>query len=215
MKTTMLLGSAALLALGLVSCNDPAKNTAKADVKDAVAKSDTGAAGGTKYTFTPNSKIGFIGAKVTTSHPGGFKTFNGYFTVKDGAPVGNEHKVTIDMASTWADGGDADSSAKLTGHLKSPDFFDTAKFPQSTFDVTELKKNSDTSYTVSGNFTLHGVTKNISFPATVSKDGEAVKITSEFNIKRQDFGITYPGMADNAIKDQVVIKLDLEAKPGA
>ena len=215
MKTTMLLGSAALLALGLVSCNDPAKNTAKADVKDAVTKSDTGAAGGTKYAFTPNSKIGFVGAKVTASHPGGFKTFNGYFTVKDGAPVGNEHKVTIDMSSTFADGGDADSSAKLTGHLKSPDFFDVGKYPQSTFDVTELKKNSDTNYTVSGNFTLHGVTKNISFPATVAKDGETVKISSEFNINRKDFGIKYPGMPDNLIKDEVVIKLDLEAKPGA
>ena len=77
------------------------------------------------------------------------------------------------MTSTFTD------AEKLTGHLKSGDFFDVEKFPQSTFDITELKKNSDSDYTVSGNFTLHGVTKNITFPATVSKNGEAVKINSK------------------------------------
>jgi len=214
MNFPLILGSSAIFALGLVSCDNPADKTAKAGVKDAVAKTDTGAVGGTKYVFTPESKIGFIGSKVTASHIGGFKSFTGYFTVKDGAPVGNDHKVSIDTGSLWVDAGDPENSAKLTGHLKSPDFFDVAKFPTATFDVTELKKESDTSYKVSGNFTLHGVTKNISFPATVSKSGDNVKIASDFNINRKDFGIIYPGMPDNAIKDQVVIKLDLEAKPG-
>lgn len=203
----MIFGSAALLALGLVSCENPADKTADASVKEAVAKVDSGAQGGVKYTFTPNSKIGFVGSKVTGSHTGGFKTFTGFFTVKDGAPVGNEHRVSIDMNSTFSD------AEKLTGHLKSADFFDTEKFPQSTFDVTELKKNSDTDYTISGNFTLHGVTKNISFPATVSKNGEVVKINSKFDINRKDFGVVYAGKTDDLIRDQVVIELDLEAAP--
>lgn len=207
MNTTLLFGSAALLALGLVSCENPADKTADASVKEAVAKTDSGAQGGVKYAFTSNSKIGFVGSKVTGSHSGGFKTFTGYFTVKDGAPVGNEHKVSIDMTSTFTD------AEKLTGHLKSPDFFDVEKFPQSTFDITELKKNSDTDYTVAGNFTLHGVTKNITFPATVSKNGETVKINSKFDIKRKDFGIVYAGKTDDLIRDEVVIELDLEAKP--
>lgn len=208
MKPTLLALPAALLALTLVSCENPADKTADANVKEAVVKSsDT--AGGTKYVFAPESKIEFTGSKVTGKHDGGFKSFTGHFTVKDGAPVGNDHKVVIDMNSTWSD------DEKLTEHLKAPDFFDVAKFPETTFDVTEIKKESDTAYTVSGNFKLHGVEKNISFPATVSQDGETVKIAATFDIKRKDFGIVYPGKAEDLIRDEVVIRLDLIAKPQA
>jgi polyisoprenoid-binding protein YceI len=208
MKIDILALPAAFLALTLVSCENPADKTADANVKDAVAKTADTAAG-TKYVFAPESKIEFTGSKVTGKHDGGFKTFTGHFTVKDGAPVGNDHKVVIDMNSTWSD------SEKLTEHLKAPDFFDVAKFPQTTFDVTGIKKESDSAYTVSGNFKLHGVEKNISFPATVSQDGETVKIAATFDIKRKDFGIVYEGKADDLIRDEVVIRLDLVAKPEA
>ena len=199
---------AAFAMLAFASCENPADKTENAKVKDAVEKK-TDSAGGTKYAFTPASKIEFTGSKVTGKHEGGFKTFTGYFNVKDGAPVGNDHKVTIDMSSTYSD------AEKLTTHLKSADFFDVEKHPQTTFDVTELKKNSDTSYTVSGNFKLHGVSKNISFPAEVSQSGDTVKIKATFDINRKDFGIVYAGKADDLIRDEVVIRLDLEAKPGA
>ena len=208
MKTEYLALPAAILALALVSCENPADKTANADVKGAVAKTDE-KADGTKYVFTPDSKIEFTGSKVTGKHDGGFKTFTGHFTVKDGAPVGNDHKVTIDMASTFSD------AEKLTEHLKSPDFFDVAKYPQTTFDVTEVKKNPDSTYTVSGNFNLHGVEKNISFPATVTQNGETVNIKAEFDINRKDFGIVYAGKADDLIRDEVVIRLDLTVTPEA
>lgn len=208
MKINSFALPAAVAALTLASCDNPADKTKGADIKESVSKTTT-TGGGTRYAFTPNSKIEFTGSKVTGKHDGGFKKFTGYFTVKDGAPVGNDHKVTIDMSSTFAD------DEKLTGHLKSPDFFNVEKFPETTFDVTELKKDSETAYTVSGNFKLHGVEKNISFPATVSQNGDTVAITSEFKINRKDFGIIYPGQPDNLIRDEVVIRLALEAKPGA
>jgi polyisoprenoid-binding protein YceI len=210
MKIDILTIPAALFALSLVSCENPADKTSDATVKDKVEKTtDVATATGTKYVFTPESKIGFTGSKVTGSHNGEFKTFTGHFTVKDGKPVGNDHKVVIDMASTWSD------AEKLTGHLKSPDFFDVQKFPESTFDVTELKAGDNGSYTVAGNFTLHGVTKNITFPATVTQGSDTVTIKAEFDIKRKDFGIVYPGKAEDLIRDEVVIRLDLTAKPEA
>jgi polyisoprenoid-binding protein YceI len=225
MKTHILTLPAALFALSLVSCENPADKTADAAVKEKVEKTtvttETAAtpdaatgttkptAAGTKYVFTPESTIGFVGSKVTGSHTGGFKTFTGHFTVKDGKPVGNDHKVVIDMSSTWSD------AEKLTGHLKAPDFFDVEKFPQTVFDVTELKAGENGKYTVSGNFTLHGVTKNISFPADVTQGTDTVTIKSEFDINRKDFGIKYEGKKDDLIRDEVVIKLDLTAKPEA
>lgn len=199
----------AATAITFVSCENPADKTTDAKVSEAVEKSTASTAASTRYVFTPNSKVSFTGSKVTGSHDGGFKSFTGYFTVKDGAPVGNDHKVVIDMNSTFTD------SEKLTGHLKSGDFFDVTNFPQATFDVTGFTKESATTYSIAGNFTLHGQTKNIMFPATVSQDGEVLKIRSTFDINRKHFGIVYTGQTDNLIRDEVVIKLDLEAKPEA
>ena len=72
------------------------------------------------------------------------------------------------MDSIWTD------TEKLTGHLKSADFFDVAKFPKSTFESTEIKAGSsdakakDATHTVTGNLTLHGVTRSIQFPAKIA-----------------------------------------------
>ncbi len=206
MKTNQFALPAAVLAMTFASCENPADKTTTAEVKEAVEKTSDSTTGA-KYVFTPESKIEFTGSKVTGKHDGGFKTFTGHFTVQDGKPVGNDHKVVIDMNSTWSD------ADKLTEHLKNADFFDVEKFPESTFDVTTLTPGENGNYTVAGNFTLHGVTKNISFPATVSQDGDAVKIKAEFDINRKDFDIVYTGKADDLIRDEVVIRLDLEAKP--
>jgi polyisoprenoid-binding protein YceI len=192
-----------------VACENPADKTESAAVKEAVEKTASTAEGGTKYEFAEASTVNFIGSKVTGSHSGGFKKVTGHFTVKDGELVGNDHKVVIDINSLWSD------AEKLTGHLKSADFFDAEKFPESTFEATSLTKKSDTSYEVSGNFTLHGVTKNITFPATVTQGGEVVKIESKFDINRKDFGIVYAGKTDDLIRDEVVIELALEVKPSA
>ena len=205
-KTIALAIAAPLI---FVSCENPADKTTDATVSESIDKVIVAGEGGTKYVFTPTSQINFVGSKVTGSHTGGFKLFTGYFTVKDGAPVGNDHKVVIDMNSTFSD------DEKLTGHLKSPDFFDVENHKESKFDITSLTKNADDSYVVSGNFTLHGQTKNITFPATVSQNGDAVNINAKFDINRKDFGIVYAGKADDLIRDEVVIELKLEAKPEA
>lgn len=194
-----------IIPFAFAACDNPADQTADAKITGEVAKKQD-AADGVKYIFTPDSQVLFTGSKVTGSHQGGFKSFTGHFTVKDGEPVGNDHKVMIDMTSTFSD------DEKLTGHLKSPDFFDVEKFPRSTFDVTSVTKKDAAEYTVAGNFTLHGVTKNITFPASVSKDGETVKIHAKFDINRKDFGIVYPGKTDDLIRDEVVIELKLAAK---
>ncbi len=195
------------IALAVAACDNPADKTTDAKVSAPVEKASLSTEGGTKYVFTSHSEVNFIASKITKSHHGGFKKFTGHFTVKDGAPVGNDHKVVIDTTSVWAD------DEKLTGHLKTADFFDVEKYPTSTFDVTDIHKDTDTAYTVAGNFSLHGKTKNISFPATVTLTGDAVMIHATFDINRKDFDIVYPGKAEDLIRDNVVIELKLEAKP--
>jgi polyisoprenoid-binding protein YceI len=105
---------------------------------------------------------------------------------------------------------------QLTQHLKTPDFFDVGKFPQAIFTSTEIKPGGDkgASHTITGNFQLHGITKSISFPATISVTPEAINVESTFSINRKDFGINYAGAADNLIRDEVVMSLHIKAGKG-
>jgi polyisoprenoid-binding protein YceI len=197
---------ATAVLLTSAGCSDPSDNVPKSGAsapKDAAAAS---AVGGAEYVIRAGSKIGFVGSKVTGSHTGGFTNFAGTFKVQDGKIAGSP-EIKINMKSTWTD------TSRLTGHLKSPDFFDVEKFPLSTFTVTAMEPEG-TATKVTGNLQLHGVTKSISFPATVAVASDAVTVKAEFAINRKDFGIVYAGKPDDLIRENVVIRLDLKATPG-
>ena len=197
-------------ALIFTSCENPADKTASASVSEAVETAPAAvAASGVKYAFTPDSEILFTGSKVTGSHSGGFKSFTGAFTVAGNALAGTGQKITIDMNSLWSD------NDKLTEHLKSGDFFNVAKHPESSFELTGLKSVSGSQFEVSGNLTLNGTSKNITFPASAEVSEGKAKIHAKFDINRKDFGIVYAGKADDLIRDEVVIELKLGAAPEA
>ncbi len=205
MRATLLFLS---LAITLTGCKDPGAEVAPAKVESPIeTKADApDSPTGAVLAINPsNSKIEFVGAKVTASHPGGFTDFAGTLTLGD--PVEKSQiEVTIQTASLFAD------KEKLTKHLKSPDFFDVEKFPTAAFRSTEISRSAE-GHTVSGDLTLHGVTKRISFPASISGDGGKPSAAAEFSINRQDFGIAYAGMPDDLIRDLVVIKLDIRPEP--
>jgi len=195
----------------IAACGNPADETESAVVTDAVevAESDGLPVEGTvTYVLQPESEINFVGSKVTGSHDGGFKQFTGSFTVADGQLASGNHQVVIDMNSTWSD------NDNLTAHLKNEDFFDVENNPTSTFVLTGVAPTeTDGLYNVSGNLTLLGNTRNITFPATASIDEETVTIHAKFDINRKDWGVIYAGRADDLIRDEVVIELKLIAAP--
>jgi polyisoprenoid-binding protein YceI len=219
--------SALLLAAVVSGCANPADDVPQATVGAPVQESTSAApeptptaavteptsavsaapaATGNSLVLSPEtSKIGFVGSKVTGSHDGGFKAFTGTIELTEDGKGVRAMTADIDMNSTWSD------NEKLTGHLKAPDFFDVAKFPKATFVSTEITPGGekDATHTVTGNFTLHGVTKSIKFPARIAVSDGSAKVDSEFFINRKDFGIVYPGQANNLIRDEVVIKLAL------
>lgn len=203
MKTQRLILTPSLLAtVFLTSCKDPADDTTDAKVTEAQEELE---GTGTKFVFQDSSTIGFTGSKVTGSHDGGFKDFSGFFMMADGDDVPTSGEFTIQMDSTWSD------NDKLTGHLKGDDFFGVETYPTSTFKLTKATKTGDGSFEISGNLTMHGVEKNITFPVTASRDGDTAKFSAEFDINRKDFGIVYAGKTDDLIRDQVIIRLDFEA----
>lgn len=189
--------------------NDPGKGKAKAAASAPVAAPAAAPAGAVKHSFSAaDSKLEFIGAKVTGSHDGSFKEFTGSVDLVEGDLTKSSVNVEIKMASL------AIEPEKLAGHLKTGDFFDVEKFPTAKFVSTSVKAGGDNgaSHTVTGNLTMRGTEKSISFPATIKVEGDTVSVNAEFAINRKDFGIVYPGKPDDLIKDEVAIKLTLAAK---
>jgi len=208
-----LVAAALASTFALAGCDDPAKNKAKAVSSEAVSASpqsaSPGAAQGTvAYAFDQqSSKVSWTGSKVTGKHDGGFGTFKGTITVVDGAPEKSKVDVDIDAASITSD------TEKLTTHLKSPDFFDVQKHPKATFVSTAVKQGGDkgASHTITGNLTIKGISKSITFPANVVVSGDQVSVDAEFAINRREYDLNYAGMPNDLIRDDVVIKLAIKA----
>jgi polyisoprenoid-binding protein YceI len=217
MKATTTLGLAFCLGLAAGACSNPADDAPPAQVSDAPAPAaaapDAAPASADLRTYSVSgetSTLDWVGSKVTRSHDGGFKVFSGEVTT-DGTPTGTSVQVTIDTTSLWSD------TEKLTGHLKSADFFDVEKYPSASFESTSIAPGADGSgsYTVTGNLDLHGVEKQVSFPATIEIREDGVDVDAEFSIQRSQWGIVYAGMADDLIREDVVIKLDVNAAAAA
>lgn len=195
----------------LLGCGNPADNVPKAEVSsdtNTEGRASAPASSEKIFAITPkDSRIEFIGSKVTGSHKGGFTNFTGELKVDGSKLVGVGNKIVIDMDSTWSDNG------KLTAHLKSPDFFNVPQHPKAEFVSTAIEQQA-TNQVVTGNLTLHGVTKQISFPAQIQVSEQSVDLNAQFVLNRFDFEIKYPGRANDLIRKEVVIRLNIKALPG-
>lgn len=211
------------LLLFIPACKESEiSNKPAAEVSDtgATVAADTAAPARTGTMPTPGatttnvikekSKIEFVGAKVTRDHQGRFNKFDGWLEYAAGKP--SRLAFDIDLSDIWTD------TEQLTEHLKSADFFDVAKYPKATFVSTSLTEApagapGGATYTVKGNLNLHGVEKEVTIPVVAKQSADGVRTTSEFTINRHDWGISYKGVADDLIKDEVLLKLDLMFPP--
>lgn len=205
----------AAVALAFTACkseidNKPAAVVADAPIEAPAVKEEpkeaAPAAQATTLTLNAaDSAVEWVGAKVTGDHKGGFKTISGTAQLNEKNEL-SALKIEVDTTSVFSD------AEKLTGHLASPDFFDVANHPKASFELTgaEPAAAEGVTHTITGNMTIRGVTKTISFPAKVEIAEGQVTASSEFTLKRFDFGIAYAGKADDLIKDDVLMKLNLK-----
>jgi polyisoprenoid-binding protein YceI len=182
------------------------------ETSPAVETTTTGTAtsGIVSRVIKDRSSIEFVGAKVTRDHKGKFNDFDGSIEYLGGKP--ERISFDIDLNSIETD------TADLTGHLKSPDFFDVAKYPKATFTSSSLKESpagaaDGVTHQLHGTLDMHGVKKDVIIPVKTQQTPDGIRTTSEFTINRHDWGISYKGMADDLIKDNVLIKLDLLFPP--
>jgi polyisoprenoid-binding protein YceI len=134
--------------------------------------------------------IQFIGAHMgdrPDPRTGYFTKFDGELSLDEAAKAPEAVKLEIDTASLVTPIG------KLTGHLQSPDFFDVRQFPKATFESTEIKAVNAArgEYEVTGDLTIRDVTKPITFPARIRVNDRGLVLTSKFEIKRSEYGITF------------------------
>ena len=152
------------------------------------------------------SRVDWVGSKKADFHTGYFPVKSGSVMVDGGKLTGG--KFVIDLANlkvTDAGGGD-----RLTGHLKTPDFFDVAKFGEATYEITSVNYTSDNTADVSGNLNLKGATLPVKFQALIrSSDDKGFFAQAFFSLDRTLFGVNY---GIGAVSNDVELAVHLFAK---
>jgi polyisoprenoid-binding protein YceI len=161
------------------------------------------------YVIDPvHSSVAFSIRHFVSKVPGSFTKFEGTIFVDRDNLENSRVEAKIDPASVNT------AEAKRDTHLRSPDFFDTAKFPTITFKSKTWKKTGDDTFDVTGDVTIHGVTKSVvlkvkplgfgpGMPGTMLSGWEATT-----TLRRGDFGINgYEGM----LGQDVAVTINIEA----
>jgi polyisoprenoid-binding protein YceI len=178
------------------------------------------------------SQLAWIGLKPGGRHYGTFGIQDGELIVENGEVAGGSFTIKLDEIDVRDMEGDYRD--KLTGHLKSPDFFDVTNYPTGQFVITAVRKldgsSSDAALTeeaekevdnaadeflpevdnpthrVSGNLTLRDKTLNVTFPARIEMTEEGMQAKARFVIDRTQWGITYRDDTSpvNRAKDEVI-----------
>src|SRR6266705_4358718 len=146
-----------LIAVLAFGCANPAANKPQASVGKAAPDAGSPAGAETLIIAPENSKVEFVAAKVTRSHNGHFEQFTGSIDLAGSSA--DQSRVTIDIET----GSVMTDEDQLTGHLKTADFFDVAKYPKATFVSTKIEPAAagGATHSVTGNFDLHGIKKSI------------------------------------------------------
>jgi polyisoprenoid-binding protein YceI len=196
--------------LGLVACSSadrapptPARKPTGAGGQSAAAPTTIAAAGGIRLD-PQNTRIEFVGSSERTSQSGSFQQFTGTFDANGDDLQTARLTFDIDMDSTTT------KIALLTRHLKNKDFFDVQQYPRSSFVSTSIQPSTtpEATHVITGNMTLHGVTRAISAPANITLTNGVLTLSSRFVIRQSEFGMTE---ALKKSKDEVPITVSIRA----
>jgi polyisoprenoid-binding protein YceI len=143
---------------------------------------------------------------------GTFRDFDGNITIDRANPAKSSVQFTIQTKSIDTGNTNRDE------HLRSADFFDVAKFPTISFKSTSVAKKSDDSFDVTGDLTMHGVTKRVTLPVSFlgfasTARGEKAGFEIEATVNRKDYGIVWNKTLDEGgllLGEDVKVTINLE-----
>jgi polyisoprenoid-binding protein YceI len=163
-----------------------------------------------KEVNTETSTVTWKAYKVTGSHTGTITLKSGALEFDGNKLIGGEF--VVDMTTINTTDLKGDSKGKLDGHLHSDDFFATATNPTSSLVFTAVEASGKNSYNVTGDLTIKGITKPVSFNVSVygSKATATLKVDrAKYNVKYGS-GSFFDNLGDKTIYDEFDLVVDLE-----
>ncbi len=165
---------------------------------------------GTKVVKIKKSQVVWKGYKVTGSHVGTIAIREGSLVFEKDKLTGG--KITVDMTTITNTDQEGAYKAKLEGHLKSDDFFGVKTYPTATLVLKKVKQTGKNAYTVTGDLTIKGITKPVTFDVSVYSH----KATASLKIDRAAYNVRYgsnsffENLKDEAIYDEFDLLVELE-----
>lgn len=163
-----------------------------------------------------HSNLGFqVKHMMISKVKGSFDTFTAELNLNPDDLTDADIKFTIDVASINSNNGDRDN------HLRSSDFFEVENFPTIEFVATDIKKSGG-DYKLTGDLTIKGTTKSVTWDAEYGGKGtnpwgvEVVAFEAETKINRKDFGLTWNSTLETGgvlVSDDIKLKVEIEANP--
>lgn len=230
----------ASLSCAIFACDNKTKSD-EAQVGEAQEVATAPEAAVTYHIDTTQSTMTWVGSKVTGSHEGNIRIANGDVSMENGKVVGGTIQVDVRTLQAQDKNMDEANNNKLSGHLKSADFFDVEKYPTATFQITKVEEITDgadvsqhtkeveegmrgdyskyrisnPTHRVTGNLTIKDVTKSITFPAQVTMGENEVRAKANFNIDRRDWKLTWGtdrSLGDKMLYSDMNIGFDVVAR---
>ncbi|WP_335964528.1 YceI family protein [Galbibacter sp. PAP.153] len=203
------------------ACKTEKKNETSANDAETVTETTVEAV---KYKAVPEeSIIEWKGSKPTGTHTGTISLESGVIAIKDGALESGNFLIdmnTITVTDLEAGDGKEDLEAHLKGTVegKEDHFFNVAEHPTAYFEVTGIEEIEGKTH-IKGNLAIKGTKKNISFPVTVTENGDVATLTSEpFTIDRTNWNVNYGSksvfddLGDKFVNDDIELVVKVKAK---
>lgn len=165
------------------------------------------------YKIDPvHSSVGYSLRHVLSKFTSSFTKVGGDLTIDRENLERSSVAASIDVAALTTDNEGRDK------HIKGPDFFDTAKFPTATFKSKSFKKTGETTFDITGDLTIKGITKEVVLKANLLGFAPGMRpgtfLTgweATTTIKKSEFGLAGPAMVAKALGDDVVLTINIEA----
>lgn len=203
-----------ILTLSVFSCKEKAKE-ATTSAAETVAVVETS---GIAYTVnTEASSIAWKGFKPTDEHFGTIGLKTGSISTTNGKITAGSFVIDMGSIVVLDIPADKKGNAKLVSHLSNADFFDVEKFPTATFEITGVTEIEGKTQ-LSGNLTLKEATNNVTFPVSITNEGDTLTLESDtFTIDRTKWDVHYgsksifDNLGDKFINDDIELKVSLKA----
>src|SRR6478735_4401887 len=164
------------------------------------------------YNIDPvHSSVGFTLRHMVSNFTSSFTKVSGTIAYDPAAAEQSSVQATIDIGSVNT------ANEKRDNHIKSPDFFDAAKFPTATFKSKAWKKTGENTFDVTGDLTIKDVTKEVVLKTTLVGSGPGMggaTLTgweATTTLKKSEFGLAGPAMLSSVLGDDVTVTVSIEA----